>query len=1036
MKNREGGLLIFILPLILLLNPLEARAENKTREEAIFSIKYSNYSNDYTVYLQNDSVFVSLEEVINFLKIYYTVDENHKFEGYVNTKDSSFYIDFNGNEYKDINGVKHKLTDDLWFANELQVYVRTDLLANIFKLEIRSYFNELIVNIESKYELPLLRSLKVEYVSNNFRKQVDNEEFGPLVGSRNFQWLNGGILDYNLGGTTSGRYQSYTFGGNLGLEVLGGEFRYNILGNTYSNNLSYQDRIRWSYLFDSKILHSVSLGDFTNQIYRSSGIMGYRRPIYNLRGVQLTNETQKMPTNFTNYVIEDKIEPDWNVELYLDNQLYDVKRTDLTGYYRFEIPLNYGLTNIKVKYYGPKGEFISEEKALNIPNEFLRTGEIKYTLSAGQDYYSSHKLIDCSGYIGITKWLTTSMAATKIDSSGFILLASQSSLNLFNNIMLHMTATNNGVYEGGLRIPNSFLGSWEFVYTSYDQSFKNSFTQQLSTIQFMTSINNILTLPVTLSIMGTRNQFTNINSNNMNSSLMFNLSSINFTLRHNLLFSDFRGKFGEIYQNVNTILSYYITEMPDFISFLGSTRISSTTNFNPANLKFNDFGFIIEQHITNDIYLNANFTYNIPYKMSTIQIGFNTNLPVFRSRVTANYNQGNPMSYTGDLNGSIEFDSQNMKFNFLNSIGTNNNFGRSSAAIRFYNDKNYNNKFDEGDELIQDADFDVTNGYMNKTSGSGYRILSNLIPGEKYNINVKQESFSNPSMIPDYTEFSFIAEPYAYKAIDIACHLGGMLEGSVTSVSEQGTKGLGGVKIHIVGKNGKFSTVVSVFSDGSYFYSGLPIGDYNIYVDSLQLKILDSKSEPPYIDLTIKPLADGDYVTGLGFTIFPRTPSKGKVAETLENKPVKKDTLSTPIEPKYKNKNIINKINKNLVEVAEPTKPFQEIVNEKVYFYKNTNDFIVSAEMGKFLDSLRQYLKENPGAKISLIGHSDNFSTKENEHAISNKRCQAVAGYLISKGVDKNKILIKAEGSDNPLSPNTTPEGRAKNRRIEIKILK
>jgi len=77
-----------------------------------------------------------------------------------------------------------------------------------------------------------------------------------------------------------------------------------------------------------------------------------------------------------------------------------------------------------------------------------------------------------------------------------------------------------------------------------------------------------------------------------------------------------------------------------------------------------------------------------------------------------------------------------MKFNFLNSIGTNNNFGRSSAAIRFYNDKNYNNIYDEGDDLIKDADFDVSNNTINKSSNDGYRILSNLIPGEKYNINV------------------------------------------------------------------------------------------------------------------------------------------------------------------------------------------------------------------------------------------------------------------------------------------------------------
>jgi len=132
MKSLVGRGILLILPLIILFNP-PVKAENNHGEEAIYSVKYLNYTNDFNVYLQGDSIFIQLEDIISFFKIYYKTNDNQRFDGYVNTRDSSYFIDFNTKEYKDISGKINLLTDDTWFATDLQVYVRTDLISKIFK---------------------------------------------------------------------------------------------------------------------------------------------------------------------------------------------------------------------------------------------------------------------------------------------------------------------------------------------------------------------------------------------------------------------------------------------------------------------------------------------------------------------------------------------------------------------------------------------------------------------------------------------------------------------------------------------------------------------------------------------------------------------------------------------------------------------------------------------------------------------------------------------------------------------------------------
>jgi outer membrane protein OmpA-like peptidoglycan-associated protein len=71
---------------------------------------------------------------------------------------------------------------------------------------------------------------------------------------------------------------------------------------------------------------------------------------------------------------------------------------------------------------------------------------------------------------------------------------------------------------------------------------------------------------------------------------------------------------------------------------------------------------------------------------------------------------------------------------------------------------------------------------------------------------------------------------------------------------------------------------------------------------------------------------------------------------------------------------------------------------------------------------------------IHITGYTDNVGTAEINKTLSEKRADAVAKYLFELGLPRNIVTQTGLGSENPISSNNTPEGRTKNRRVEIKF--
>lgn len=105
----------------------------------------------------------------------------------------------------------------------------------------------------------------------------------------------------------------------------------------------------------------------------------------------------------------------------------------------------------------------------------------------------------------------------------------------------------------------------------------------------------------------------------------------------------------------------------------------------------------------------------------------------------------------------------------------------------------------------------------------------------------------------------------------------------------------------------------------------------------------------------------------------------------------------------------------------------------KIFF--ETGSFTLLQKSYTPLHEVAQVLKDNPQIKLVIEGHTDNEGTPASNQLLSENRAQTVAEYLQSAGIDANRLQHLGFGQSRPIADNSTPEGRARNRRVELRVM-
>ncbi len=177
---------------------------------------------------------------------------------------------------------------------------------------------------------------------------------------------------------------------------------------------------------------------------------------------------------------------------------------------------------------------------------------------------------------------------------------------------------------------------------------------------------------------------------------------------------------------------------------------------------------------------------------------------------------------------------------------------------------------------------------------------------------------------------------------------------------------------------------------------------------------------PKLMTQQLKSISKGQLVVD-GTTVSLR----GEVSSEELRKAIASD-IATALNPTYVVKNGLR------VTAASQAVLDQALANRVVEFEHGS---ALLTESGKLiLSEMAEALKKLDVKKFEVIGHTDNVGAPASNIALSRFRADSVKTYLVAKGIQSELIGTSGMGSDQPIVPNTTENGRKRNRRIEFRV--
>jgi len=111
-----------------------------------------------------------------------------------------------------------------------------------------------------------------------------------------------------------------------------------------------------------------------------------------------------------------------------------------------------------------------------------------------------------------------------------------------------------------------------------------------------------------------------------------------------------------------------------------------------------------------------------------------------------------------------------------------------------------------------------------------------------------------------------------------------------------------------------------------------------------------------------------------------------------------------------------------------PVKPIVTLHGPQFDFDKAT----LKPDGKRLVDEAVRLMKEKPDLRVSVEGHTDSIGGEAYNQRLSERRAKAVRDYMVSEGIDASRITTRGFGKSKPIASNSTKEGRAENRRVEI----
>lgn len=842
--------LMVFLPSVLLANPDSLRnpidpIELQSDTTSIYVTVQNVGGHEIPAIIQNEVPYLSVVDVFDFLKIRTDINATaDSVYGFFISADKSYLIDKINNRITFAGKTFPLEAGDILIA-ESNMFLKMKYFGKIFGLECDFSFRNLTIRIKTEQELPVVKEMRQAQIRSNLSK-LRGEFKADSVFNRRFPFLALGMADWMVIGNQDEFGKSTRVYLGLGGMFAGGEFRANI--NHYSNLpfTEKQQYYHWRYVNnDNKYLRQAIVGKIS-----ARQISSIFDPVV---GVQFTNRPTTFRRSFGSYLLSDKTEPGWIVELYVNNVLVNYVKADDAGFYQFEVPLVYGSSNIKLRFFGAYGEERFSEQDIMIPFNFLPKNEWEYTVSAGIVEDSTHSRFSRAELnYGLGRRVTFGGGVEYLSSitNGQTMPFLSASAVLGSNLFFSTDYALGVRWKSVLNYRTKSNAQIELNYTKYHEG------QTAIRYSYLEERKIAVSLPVTGKHFSVFSRF---------SAYQIVLPSTKYTNAEWTVSGIVYGLNGHI----TTYGIFTAQNDPFYYSNIGlSFRLPGKFLFTPqAQYEYNSkklfsMKYEVGKYFSGKGYFNTYYERNFKSNFSSFGLSLRYDFSFAQMGLFSRTN-GKKISTMQSASGSVLFDNKTGFLAFENRAVA----GRGGILIEPFLDINGNGKKDKGEPKVKGLTANI-NGGITKYTDDTLIAISQLEAYSYYLLEVDDSRLENISWRLTKKRFKVSIDPYSFKTIQVPVSIMNELSGEVV-LNENGTeKGMGRMIVNLYKKDGTFIGKTLTESDGSFNWWGLFSGECIIKLDPVQLNKLNFKDlQPDGISLTFDPSVDGEYKDGIKLKI-------------------------------------------------------------------------------------------------------------------------------------------------------------------------
>lgn len=803
--------------------------------------------------ISEDKLWLSIQDVFSFLNIPYNSSAGgDSLSGYFFGTASSYLIDAARKQISFKGSILVIPTSGL-LRTKNGLYLRTDLFGDFFQLNCQFDFRSLSVKLFTTLELPMLVARRQAFIRSNIGK-IEREQKADSTLKREHSFFRTGMADWSFFTTNNFKGESDLHANiTLGAQIVGGE---SVLSLRYDGKRSFSSRQQsylWRYINnDSKLLRQVSLGRVTTNA--TSSIFA---PII---GVQFSNSPTVYRRSFSLYRVNRYTEPNWTIEMYVNNTLVDYTKADASGFFSFDIPIVYGNTNVQLRYYGPNGEQRMGEANISMPFTFLPPGQLEYNVTAGVLEDSTWSKFSRTTFtFGLFKKLTVGGGVEYLSS-----ISGPKAMAFFNanfRISRNILFTSEYMHDVRYTITGNYRTSanvlYEATYTKYKQG------QAAINNTYIEERRAAISYPLKFKFLNTYTRF---------SAYQIVLPAYKYTTIEALFSGSIFGSTGNITTYAlftENAKAYFYSNMSFAIRLPGKMMLLPQAQYEYNQSRFISIKTGLEKRFSSTGYINGFYEKNFKNDFTSVNIGIRYELPHTLAGLDMRKNSNGELTLINSLSGSLVHDSKSMYTRFTREPSV----GRGGLILLTYLDLNNNRKYDKGEPKLKGLNFNILSGRREEHKRDTTIIVRNLEAYNSFLITLDQNSFEEISWQIRLHTIKVEIDPNQFRLIEIPVSIIGEVNGTIYTQTEAGKKIQERILLNIYNSSGLFVASVLSEEDGYYNYLGLAPGSYTVRPDAGQMQKLGLRSFPGAWNFNIESGRYGDVQSGIDFTLFPQNNS-------------------------------------------------------------------------------------------------------------------------------------------------------------------